>query len=206
MRIFIIGATGHTGKQLIDVALARGHSITAFVRSPQKLEALAHPRLSVVRGDPHDTDALAAALPGHDAVCSALGVHPPTAFRPHTLVGDCAASTVAAMTRAHVQRLALVSVAVLFPMPGLRFRFFRWMLQHIARDLSAAEAIVQASSLEWTIARPPRLTGGRGERYRARDGAMPDRGKPLPFRALAVFMIDAIEAHDHVRQVVGLEG
>lgn len=205
MRIFIIGATGSTGRQLIDLALARGHAVTAFVRSPAKLEAQAHPRLAVVRGDPHDVDALAAALPGHDAVCSALGVRPPAAFRPHTLVEECAASTVAAMTRAHVRRLVLVSVAVLFPLRGLRFVFFRWLLKHIARDHSAAEAIVQATPLEWTIARPPRLTGGRGERYQARDGALPNGGRAMSFRALAGFMLDAIEQHGHVRQIVGLE-
>lgn len=37
MRFFILGATGRTGTQLVDLALHNGHSVTAFVRSPQKL-------------------------------------------------------------------------------------------------------------------------------------------------------------------------
>jgi putative NADH-flavin reductase len=203
MRTFIIGATGHTGQQLIDLALARGHSVTAFVRSPSKIERT-DPRLSIVKGDPHDVDALAAAMVGHDAVFSALGVQPPKAFRPHTLVSECAATTVAAMTRANVRRFYLVSVAVLFPIPGLLYAFFRWMLKYIARDLAAAEEVVRATPLDWTIARPPRLFNGSDEHYLACVGALPDGGRAMSFRAVAKFMLDAAETSTYKREIVGL--
>ncbi len=203
MRAVIVGATGHTGAQLIDLALARGHSVTAFVRSPAKIRRR-EPRLSVVKGDPHDVDALAAAMAGHDAVFSALGVRPPTAFRPHTLVADCTASIVAAMTRAGVQRLCSVSVAVLFPLRGPLVTLFRWILTHVARDHEAAERIVRASSLEWTIARPPRLFAGGDERYVACVGALPGDGRAMSFRAVAAFMLDAVEAAKYERAIVGL--
>src|SRR5262245_28987687 len=119
MRLLILGANGKTGTQLVDLALAHGHQITAFVRSPAKITRR-HPLLDVRRGDPRSVDELASALPGHDGVLSALGVPPRQAFRPHALVQDCAASTVAAMTRAGVNRLVLISAAVLFPEKGLR--------------------------------------------------------------------------------------
>jgi len=206
MRLFILGANGHTGRQLTDLALERGHHVTAFVRSPEKVTRR-HALLDVRRGDPHDVDALAAAIAGHDVVLSALCVRPPQAFRPHGLVQECAASTVAAMTRAGVKRLALVSVAVLFPEKGLRFAFFRWLLRHVMRDLEAAEQIVRATPLEWTIARPPRLVEARNERYRASRDALPAGGAlSMSFRAVAAFMLDAVEQHSHVQQVVGLAG
>jgi putative NADH-flavin reductase len=175
MRLFILGASGKTGTQLIELGLARGHEVTAFVRSPGKVTRR-HPLLKVLTGDPHSADQLASALPGHDVVLSALGVRPPQAFRPHTLVQECAASTVAAMTRAGVRRLVLVSAAVLFPEKGIRFAFFRWLLTHVMRDLDAAEQIVRATSLEWTIARPPRLTKRSEERYRTTRDALPTGG------------------------------
>jgi putative NADH-flavin reductase len=203
MRLFILGANGHTGAQLVDLALARGHQVTAFVRSPQKV-ARRDPRLEVVRGDPHSVDELATALPGHDVVLSALGVRPPGAFRPHTLVQDCAASTVAAMTRAGVKRLVLVSVAILFPEKGLRFAFFRRLLAYIMRDLGAAEDIVRATSLDWTIARPPRLVDRSDDAYRAERGALPAGGLSMSFRAVAAFMLDAVERRTYVHDVVGL--
>jgi len=203
LRTFIIGATGHIGTQLIDLALARGHSVTAFVRSPAKIQR-SDARLSVVQGDPHDVDALAAAMAGHDAVFSALGVRPPAAFRPHTLIADCAATTVAAMTRAGVRRLYLVSVAVLFPLRGPIYAFFRWVLKHIAHDQAAAEQIVRATSLDWTIARPPRLTNGRDERYLARVDGLPEGGRAMSFRAVAAFLLDAAETGKHRHEIVGL--
>lgn len=203
MRLFIIGASGNTGTHLIDVGLARGHEVTAFVRSPSKIQRQ-HTRLTVVQGAPQSTDELAKALPGHDGVLSALGVRPLAAFRPHTLVQHCAASTVAAMTRAGVERLVLVSAAVLFPEKGLRFAFFRWLLAHIARDLGAAETIVRATPLSWTIARPPRLVDTPDETYRAAVDRLPDAVRTMSFRAVATFMIDAVEQRAHVRELVGL--
>src|SRR3989442_10359670 len=91
MKLFILGANGKTGTQLIDLALARTHQVTAFVRSPEKVTHR-DPRLLVLRGDPHDVHEMASALPGHDAVLSVLGVRPSQAFRPHTLVQECAGS------------------------------------------------------------------------------------------------------------------
>jgi len=203
MRIFILGANGHIGTQLMDLALARNHHVTAFVRSPEKI-ALSHPRLRLLRGDPRRVDELADALPGHNAVVSALGVRPPRAFRAHTLVQECAASTVAAMTKTGVKRLVLVSAAVLFPEKGLRFAFFRWLLTHVMRDLATAEQIVRATSLDWTIARPPRLLNKADERYRSVRDALPTGGFSMSFRAVAAFMLDAVEQHTYVDEIVGL--
>jgi putative NADH-flavin reductase len=203
MRLFVIGATGHTGTQIVDLALGRGHSVTAFVRSPAKVERR-HERLSVARGDPLSTDGVAAALPGHDAVLSALGVRPPAAFRRHTLVEDATASTVAAMTRTGITRIALVSAAVLFPLRGAKYAFFRWMLQHIANDLALAENILTATALDWTIVRPPRLTGHTDEAYRERTGALPDDARAMSFRGVARFLLDTVERRTHVHEIVGL--
>ena len=203
MRLFILGANGNTGTQLIDLGLARTNEVTAFVRSPEKVTHR-HPLLQVVRGDPHSVNELASALPGHDVVLSALGVRPPRAFRPHTLIQECAASTVAAMTRAGVKRLVLVSAAVLFPEKGLRFAFFRRLLTHVMRDLGEAEQIVRATSLDWTIARPPRLIERSDESYRSTRDALPAGGFSMSFRALAAFMLDAAEHRRHLYEIVGL--
>jgi putative NADH-flavin reductase len=74
MRLFLIGANGRTGTEIIDLARTRGHEVTAFVRSPQKLTPAGS--LTVVQGDPLRSETIAAALPGHDAVLSAIGPHP----------------------------------------------------------------------------------------------------------------------------------
>ena len=71
MRLFILGATGKTGSELVDLALQRGNSVTAFVGSPQKL-AQDRAGLNVIQGSPSDTSALVQAMAGHDAVFNCL--------------------------------------------------------------------------------------------------------------------------------------
>lgn len=202
MKVFVLGATGHIGSELVNLALTRGHSVTAFVRSPQKL--IRAPSLTIVQGDPRRREAIAAALPGHDVVLSAIGPPPRDALRPNTLVTDCASATVGAMESTGVTRLVIVSAAVLFPGEGFYFAFFRWLLRHHARDLRAMEDLVRASRLEWTIARPPRLRKSEDAGFRAERNALPRGGRVLSFRAVAAFMLDAMEHRSHVAEVVGL--
>jgi len=202
MRLFVLGATGRTGAEIIALAQTRGHQVTAFVRSPQKLKPA--PSLTIVRGDPLRPETITAALPGHDAVLSAIGPHPREAFRPSTLVADCARATVNAMAASGVARLAIISAAVLFPEKGLYYAFFRWFLQHHARDLHAMEDIVQASGLAWTIARPPRLTKSDDAAFKALRNRLPPGSRAMSYRSVAAFLLDAVERRSHVGEIVGL--
>ncbi len=205
MKLFILGATGGTGRQLVTQALARGHDVTALVRSPDRLPLL-HERLTVLSGDPRRPEHLAR-LPGHDAVVSALGLRD---RRPSTLLGDAARATVEAMRRAGVRRLLVVSVAMIFPDAGITRLLgppLRRVLRHTVRDTIEMEAVVRASALDWTIARPPRLTDGapRG-RYRAEAGRLPPRGLAIPRADLARYLLDATERGLDLGAVVGVTG
>src|SRR4030095_3395754 len=79
MKVFVIGATGRTGSEVVEQALARGHQVTAFVRSHESLK-LKSERLTVINGDVMDENQLANAMQNHDAVASALG--PREVFKP----------------------------------------------------------------------------------------------------------------------------
>jgi putative NADH-flavin reductase len=204
MRLFILGATGGTGRALIDQALKRGHQVTAFVRSPAKLAAPGA-GLTVVRGNPRSEADLRAALPGHDAVVSALG--PPGPGRT-TILRDGARSTVAAMKATGQRRLVVVSAAVLFPHSGVLTAVLRaTLLRNVAEDSAAMERTVMDSGFDWTIARPPRLTNGPlTGRYCVEDGQLP-RGRLVVSRAdVAHFLLDELECSRHSRRIVGMAG
>lgn len=202
-KLLVLGATGGTGRALVEQARQRGHLVTAFVRSPEKL---GEPRegVSVIRGDPRDAEALRAVLPGHDAVLSALG---PSGLGPTTLVSDCARSTVKAMQATGVRRLLVVGVAVLFESDGfLNAIARRTFLRNVARDSAEMERIVSASGLDWTIARPPRLTNGALTRaYGVADARMPPAARLTISRAdVADFLLEEVEHPTHVDRIVGL--
>jgi putative NADH-flavin reductase len=203
LRILALGATGTIGTNVLDLALARGHTVTAFVRSRHKIRRN-DDGLSVIEGSALSMNDLARALPGHDAVLSAIGPPPREALRPSRLMAESVASTVAAMTAARVKRLLLVSAAVLFPDRRLSFRFFRWLLRHHARDLVEMETVVRATDLDWTIARPPRLVKTGDESYRSRCDALPDGAWSMSHRAVAAFLLDCVERGTHTREIVGL--
>jgi putative NADH-flavin reductase len=202
MKLFVLGATGRTGTEILDLARKRGHKVTAFVRSPQKLDPA--PLLTIVPGDPLRPETMTAVLPGHDAVLSAIGPPPREAFRPSTLVADCARATINAMTASGVGRLAIISAAVLFPEKGLYFAFFRCLLQRHARDLHAMEDIVQTSGLAWTIARPPRLIDSENANFKALRNRLPPGSRAMSYRSVAAFLLDAVERRSHVGEIVGL--
>jgi len=76
MKILVFGASGGTGRRIVEQALAEGHLVTAFARESSRIR-IAHENLRVVRGDISHYDSVEAAVAGQDAVLSALGVRLP---------------------------------------------------------------------------------------------------------------------------------
>jgi putative NADH-flavin reductase len=72
VKLLVIGATGRTGVEVVQQALARNHHVTAFVRSPENI-SLKNERLTVLKGDAMDENELFGAIQNHDAVVSTLG-------------------------------------------------------------------------------------------------------------------------------------
>lgn len=73
MNLLIFGATGGTGRVLVEQALAQGHIVTAFARNPAKVRTT-HQNLRIVKGDILKYDSVEMALGGQDAVLSTLGI------------------------------------------------------------------------------------------------------------------------------------
>ncbi len=199
MKLFVIGATGRTGREIVQQALERGHQVTAFVRSPESI-TLKNERLTVLNGNAMDENQLFDAMQNHDAVLSALG--PRRVFKPSSLLHDSALATTRAMHRSGVKRLVILSAAAHFP--GIPNRIVSFILRSHMRDSLDMEEVVQASGLDWTIARPPRLTEEDYTSYRSREGAAPKMGFTLSRKAVAAFMLDAIEQQKHFRKIVGI--
>lgn len=205
MRCFILGATGNTGTQLVELALQHGHTVTAFVRSPQKLPQ-DRAGLTVVQGDPANISAMAKAMAGHDVVFSALAPRMGemmSSKRSWTMAGH-AANIVEAMKQAGVARLFAFSSAGLFPDQNILVRVLSFPVRGHMADLRAMEETYEASGLDWTVLRPTWMGAGESDAYRVSTGALPDRSKSMHYRGLAKFMIDAAATGAHRQQVLGI--
>jgi putative NADH-flavin reductase len=222
MRLFILGATGGIGEQLIEQGLARGHRVTALVRSPEKVSRVRE-RLTIVGGDPLDAEQLRREVPGHDVVLSAIGPSPrprPSLSRVFSrsqssgdgfrgraehIHRDLALSLLPAMESVPVRRLVAVSSAFLFSdalIPAIAGRLFFY---DTVKDAAEMEWMIVASGLDWTIVRPPELTdGSRTEHYRIKDSHLPTFGFRVSRADVAHFMLGEVEANRHLRKVVGV--
>jgi putative NADH-flavin reductase len=161
-RVLVLGATGGTGRHVVEQAAARGLEVTALVRTPGRLP-LTLPALRVVVGDIRtDSPAVRSAFAGQDAVISALGVG--RSFASHGLMAGAVPLIVAAMREHDVRRLVVMSAFGVGPTwqdtPLLPRLFAKTLLRDIYDDKAASEAVIKASGLDWTIVYPAGLTNG----------------------------------------------
>jgi nucleoside-diphosphate-sugar epimerase len=158
-KLLVFGATGGTGRAIVQAALAQGHDVTASARDPGKLD-LAHPRLEIVRGDVLDATSVARTMPGHDAVICALGTPATTKT---TVRSDGTRNILRAMKESGVRRLiAISSMGIGDSKPMLPF-LYRYILVPLLLRQGFAEHELQEryirdSGTEWTIVRPGALT------------------------------------------------
>ncbi|MEA2555207.1 MAG: hypothetical protein QOI60_538 [Actinomycetota bacterium] len=195
MRIVVFGATGRVGRAVVEQGLARGHEVTAFVRSPAKLDRSEAPGLTVVVGDASDTGSAAAAIAGQDAVISALGV--PT-LDPTTELSTMNANVVAGAKTNEVRRIAtVVSVAVFSTTDRPPFQYVN---EEHRRDL----ATLSASGLDWVAAAPGTISDDDAVgAYQAELDARAPDGEITRYD-LADFLLDAVETDAFVGHAVGL--
>ncbi len=206
MNIIVLGATGGTGIEIVERALERGHSVTAFVRSPDAL-AKFDSKIRLLEGNPIDVRDLARVIPGHDAVLSALGPRDPK--RHEALVAPFARSLTSAMAQCGCDRLIILSVAFLFKNAILppAYPAGQLLFKHHVEDCAEMENVVRASDLDWTIVRPPQLTNKpRADHYRVTAGKLPFLGFTASRAAVADLMIRSTEEHGYSRQIVGIAG
>jgi putative NADH-flavin reductase len=161
MKLTVFGATGGTGAEVVRQALGQGHEVTAVVRDPARLDVPAQDRLEVVTANVFAPDELVPAVSGREAVLSALG---PRDRGPTTICRDGTSSIMSAMKTAGVRRLVVVSNSGMHTDGDGLFvrRIVKPILIRLLRDgyedMRIMEDRVLASSLAWTVVRPPKLT------------------------------------------------
>jgi putative NADH-flavin reductase len=186
MRLFLVGATGGTGRAIRGQAPAQGHAVTAFGRS----------KANDVVGSPLDASALAEAMKGHDAVLSAIG----SGLFSTTIRTESARAILEAMQRTGISRFIVMSSTL--NEPAVRSRILsHTLLWAPAKDQRSMEEIIRASAVAWTIIRPPVLTNGPLTGNAALADA--NTGRASVSRAdVAKLMLDLAEAGSYIRQIV----
>lgn len=210
MRVLVIGATGGTGRHLVQHALDQGHQVTAFVRSPSKLQ-IEHANLRVVKGDVLDYASVESAMRGQSAVLSALGHK--RFFYPNKIQSNGMRNILRAMKACDVPRLiceTALGIGNSVGRLGLPHTFFvlPLILPFYMWDKLRQEELVIASDRDWVIVRPGILKNGEA---RGSYGHGPKVGNyfwPVSIRRadVADFMLKQLTDDAYVGAAPGLGG
>ncbi|BDU00774.1 NAD(P)-dependent oxidoreductase [Nocardia sputorum] len=202
--IAVLGATGRTGRIVVDRALARGHRVTAIVR--RATTAAPAQGATVVTADPCAPGALTGLLDDHDAVISALGA---TGRGPTAVYSTTTAELVAAL-RPDARLLVISSAALDVPAEaGASTRLLAAALRKVMRytyaDMARMEHLLAQSDLRWTVVRPTRLTDApAGGGPRVSPGARRKVGPRTARADLADYLLDAVDDPHTYQSVVAV--
>ncbi|XP_028764843.1 uncharacterized protein At2g34460, chloroplastic [Neltuma alba] len=164
-KIFVAGATGSTGKRIVEQLLAKGFTVKAGVRDLDKAKTTFsqsnNPALQIVKADVTEgSDKLAAAI-GDDseAVICATGFRPGwDLFAPWKVDNFGTVNLVEACRRANVNRFILISsILVNGAAMGQLFNPAYIFLNVFGLTLVAklqAEQYIRKSGIDYTIIRP----------------------------------------------------
>ena len=161
MKLIIFGSTGGTGRQIVAQALEQGHDVTAFARSPEKLDQK-HEKLKVVQGNVLDFASVERAIQGQDVVLCTLGLPP---MDKSNLRANGTKNIIRAMENTGVKRLICQSSAGVGDssdtLPFLmKYLIVPFMLRRAFADHEIQENYIKESQLDWIIVRPAALTDG----------------------------------------------
>jgi putative NADH-flavin reductase len=204
VKVLVLGATGRVGRLTVDEALARGHALTALVRSQNRLGDLAA-RVAIVQGDALDPNVVSTAVAGQAAVIYALGAGN---VRRTTLFSDSTRILLAAMERHTVQRLIAVTGVGAGDTKGHGGFLYDRILyplftKGIYEDKDRQEALLRQSRADWTIVRPAPFRTSRPpgplRAVTSVDGVCLRR---VALSEVAAFVVEELTLNRYVRQAV----
>ena len=203
MKLAIFGATGDTGKYLVEMAIERGHGVTAIERHfPDKWKS--RDDISRYEADILEDD-LVQAIEGQDAVLSTLGVAatPSSLAKPPPLYTKGSKRILGAMNKAKVNRLVTISAAFVDPnvnVPSWFQSTTMAAMHNIFDEMSQMENIIQSTAgIEWTLVRPGWLLDlPFSDNYQVSLENLPDNTLRTRHADVAAFMLKCTENKLHL--------
>lgn len=156
MKVFVTGATGFVGHEVLHQLLAAGHSVRALVRPGSEKKLLQEDQVKIHHGDACDPETLDGALDDCDAIIHLVGIireFPGKEITFQKLHVDATRNMLTAAQGQGVKRFLQMSANGTRENAVTPYHQTKWQ----------AEQAVRASALDWTIFRPSLIYGAGGE-------------------------------------------
>ncbi|MGI5378800.1 NAD(P)-dependent oxidoreductase [Streptomyces sp. CA-251387] len=202
MKLLILGATGPTGRHVVDLALDGGDTVTVLARRPEALADLAD-QVDVATGDATSHHDVAKAMAGQDVVISALGRS--TSVRADDLFTRAAAAVIGAAEEQGVSRLVWLSsfgVGDTYrSASAMQKVMYSTFLRNLYANKETSEKAIRSSGLDWTLVYPTMLTKGPAKGSYLVGERLPMKGNPTISRAdVADFMYKAAHSPEWIHR------
>lgn len=208
MKIFLFGATGATGHEVLHLLLEQNHQVVALARNPNAIHA-SHQNLNIIKGNIYNPETYQNALENCDIVISALGTG--TSRKPTDIYSKGGEQILTAMRKANKKRLITLTAAAFDPTdPATKNFIVKYIVQplfkNIYMDMQKWEkALEKATDIDWTIIRPSRLTNGKAKsNYRTKINHCPKGGSKISRKDLADFIIQQINDHQYIHKKIAI--
>ena len=168
MIISVIGATGKTGREFVQLALENGHQIRAGVHNTHSLADKEN--LTLVECDATDKQQVEKLLKGSDAIVSLIGHGRKS---PKNVQTDAIKAVIEVCEKLKIKRLvSLTGTGVRFDGDKINLtdKILNFSISHIdparVNDGVKHVEVIKKSHLDWTVIRVLKLTNGSPKKYR----------------------------------------
>ncbi len=205
MKILIIGATGRTGRLIVEEALKQGFDVNVLVRDKNKMP-FDSKSINVYQGTPASRTDLAAAMQGCEVIISALNITRASdapwskPITPEYFISESMKNVIAEARQQNLKRLITISAWGVGETKKEVPFWFRWLINYTNlrsnyAEHESQEKLLAASNLRWTAVRPVALNDSKKiKTLKVSFNNFPKPSLYISRQSVAKFMVDIVKS------------
>jgi uncharacterized protein YbjT (DUF2867 family) len=205
MKILIIGATGRTGRLIVEEALKQGYELNVLVRDKNKVPFYSK-SIKVYQGTPTRRTDLAPAMQGCEVIICALGIVRASdapwskLISPSNFISESMKNVIAEADQQNLKRLITISAwGVGDTKKEIPF-WLRWLINYtnlrpVYEEHESEEKLLTNSNLSWTAVRPVALNDSQKiKTLKVSFNNFPKPSLQISRQSVAKFIVDILQS------------
>lgn len=205
MKILILGATGRTGRLIVEEALKQGYDLNVLVRDKNKMPFNSK-SIEIYEGTPTRRTDLAAAMHGCDLIISALGIVRASdapwskLITPKNFISESIKNVIAEADQQNVKRLITISAWGVGETKKQIPFWLRWLIDYtnmgpVYEEHEKEEKLLANSNLNWTAVRPVALSDSKKiKTLKVSFNNLPKPSLQISRQSVAKFIVDVVKS------------
>lgn len=210
MNVFLLGATGSTGYEILKRLIKDHHTVKALVRNPAKLNLSEitqgkEVHIELITGGVFEQDKLVEHFKGCDLIISALGTGRDNVYT--EVYSEGGRNIVAAMRLSGIKKLITITSGLIDMSDPSTDNFFlnriiRPNFNKVYYDQTRWETILDdTDDIDWICVRPTYLSNKQFTgKYRIKDQHCPKGGSRIGRADLADFIVRQLESDEYIHK------